>query len=124
MQINRPYNLWFNFSSLGFIQVSNFALSLLVIPYVIRKIGADGFGVIAVAQVVIFYLSVTADYGFNRTAIRDIALFKSDQTKISKVFCTVLFSKLLICVLAFLVLLLLVAVVPLFRQHYYLYLLA
>ncbi len=121
--LQKTHTLFFNFSSLGILQVTNFLLSLLVIPYVLRIIGADGFGVIAVAQVVMFYLSVTADYGFSRTAIRDVALYKDDTLRISRVFFTVLTSKLLICFLAFLLLLLLVIIVPLFRLHYQVYLL-
>lgn len=118
------HSLFYNFFSLGFIQVANFLLSLLVIPYLIRIIGADGFGVIAVAQVLMFYLAVAADYGFNRTAIRDIALYKEDRQKISRVFFTVLASKFFICLLAFLLLLILTATVPLLREHFILYLLA
>ena len=116
--------LLYNFSSLGFIQAANFLLSLVVIPYLLRIIGADGFGVIAVAQVVIFYLAVMTDYGFNRTAIRDIALYKSDREKTSRIFSTVMASKLLLSIIGFVVLLILITVVPLFRQHSTLYLLA
>src|ERR1041384_4895564 len=76
--------LIYNFSSLGFIQFINFLLSLVVIPHVIRKVGTNGFGIIAVAQVVIFYLSVLTDYGFNQTATREITLNKNDIKKISR----------------------------------------
>ncbi len=124
MSDRRHYTLLFNFSSLGIIQVAGFLLSLVVIPYVIRIIGADGFGIIAVAQVLMFYMSVTADYGFNRTAIRDVALYKNDPERISGIFFTVLASKLFITVLLFLLLLVLVAIIPLFRLHYEVYLLA
>ncbi len=124
MPVNERHSLLYNFSSLGIIQVANFLLSLVVIPYVIRIVGADGFGVIAVAQVMMFYLSVTVDYGFNRTAIRDIALYKNDHARISRVFFTVLVSKLFICLLAFALLILLLLLVPLFREHFTLYLLA
>ncbi len=124
MSDRRQYTLLFNFSSLGIIQVAGFLLSLVVIPYVIRIIGADGFGVIAVAQVLMFYMSVTADYGFNRTAIREVALYKSDPKRISGIFFTVLASKLIISLFLFFLLLVLVAVVPLFRMQYEVYLLA
>ncbi|HEX7845608.1 MAG TPA: oligosaccharide flippase family protein [Chitinophagaceae bacterium] len=123
MSSPKPHTVLYNFSSLGLLQVANFLLSLVVIPYVLRVVGADGFGVIAVAQVLIFYLSVTADYGFSRTAIRDVALYREDKQRISKVFFTVLASKLLICILAFLLLLLLVMIVPLFRNNSAVYLL-
>src|SRR5690242_18599033 len=124
MSFVRKNTVFFNFSSLGIIQVANFLLSLVVIPYVIKIVGAEGFGVIAVAQVLMFYLTILADYGFNRTAIRDIVLYRSDRPKISRVFFTVLFSKLIICLVAFFLLLILVAAVPLFREHADLYLLA
>ncbi len=124
MSFIRKHTVFFNFSSLGIIQVANFFLSLAVIPYVIKIVGAEGFGVIAVAQVLMFYLTILTDYGFNRTAIRDIVLYRSDKKKISQIFFTVLYSKLIISLVAFVLLLILVATVPLFRQHAELYLLA
>lgn len=124
MAAEQRNRLILNFSSLSLIQVISFLLSLIVIPHVLRKVGADGFGVIAVAQVVIFYLTALTEYGFNRTATRDIALNKNDTEKISKIFYTVLASKLIFSLFAFFLLVVLLLVVPLFRQHYVLYLLA
>ena len=40
-----------NFLSLSFVQAINSMLQLLIIPFVIGILGAEGFGVIAVAQV-------------------------------------------------------------------------
>lgn len=97
--------LFSNFIVLSIIQGANLLLSLLVIPYVIIKVGIDGFGAIAVAQMVMTYLATFSDYGFNLTATRDIALYKDDRLKISKIFFTVLTSKLLITVLLFVLLL-------------------
>jgi PST family polysaccharide transporter len=124
MSSGQRHSLFYNFSSLGIIQVSNFLLSLIVIPYVIRIVGAEGFGVIAVAQVLMFYLAVATDYGFNRTAIRDVALYKDDRARISRIFFTVLGAKFLICLVLFVVLLILLLVVPIFAAHFFLYLLA
>src|ERR1043166_5789302 len=117
-------NLIYNFSSLSFIQIANFLLSLIVIPHVIRNVGADGFGVIAVAQVVMFYLAAFTDYGFNQTATKDIAVNKSDNQKVSRIFFTVLASKIIVCLLAFVLLMILVLIVPFFSNHFKLYLLA
>ena len=110
-------NLWYNFSYLGAIQVSNFILSLIVIPYVVSVLGAEGFGVIAVAQISLFYLSVLVDYGFNRSAIREVALFSKDTSRLSAIFSYVIFSRLLLSVVAFLILVLLVESIPLFYSH-------
>lgn len=116
--------LAYNFFSLGFVQVINSSLQLLVIPYVIKTIGADGFGVIAVAQVVMFYLSTFTDYGFGQTATRSIAIYRNDPEKVSRIFFRVLFSKLILCFIAFLLLLVVALVIPVFRAHLLLYVMA
>ena len=124
MEAGQRNKLIYNFSSLSLIQAANFLLSLIVIPYVVRKVGADGFGIIAVAQVVIYYLAAITDYGFNRTATRDIAIHQNNKEKISKIFYTILFIKLLICIISFVLLIFLLQIIPLFNNHFNLYLLA
>ena len=116
--------LVYNFFSVGIVQGIIALLQLLVIPYTIKKIGIDGFGVVAVAQVVMLYLSGFTDYGFNQTATRDISLYQSDRTAISRIFFKVLFTKLVLCFFAFILLLILLLCVPVFRAHTLLYLAA
>src|SRR5437762_11500953 len=118
--------LLFNFSSLGIVQVSNNLLSILVIPLVWKKIGAGNFGVVAVAQVVMIYLAVLTEYGFDQTATRDIAINKNgdDPLKISRIFSSVLISKLIICLFCFVLLMFLLLVVPIFHEHFFLYIIA
>jgi PST family polysaccharide transporter len=115
-------NLIYNSFSLGIVQGVTSVLQLIVIPYVISRIGVDGFGVVAVAQVVMFYLSAFTEYGFNQTATRDISIFREDRQMISGIFFRVIFSKLILCFLSFLLLLALVVAVPVFRAHTVLYL--
>lgn len=116
--------LLYNFFSLGAVQAISSLIQLIVIPHVISKIGVDGYGVIAVAQVVMFYFAAFTDYGFNQTATRDIALYKTEHTKVSKIFFSVLFSKLFLCIVAFILLLLLLLIIPLLRVHFLLYCMA
>lgn len=113
--------LIYNFFSLGAVQAISSLIQLIVIPHVISKIGVDGFGVVAVAQVVMFYLTVFTDYGFNQAATRDIVLYKDDLKKVSEIFFRVYFSRLLLCIVAFIVLLALVLSIPFFRDHFFLY---
>lgn len=54
-----------NFMALGILQGTNFLLPVLVMPFVIKKIGADGYGVVAVAQAVMLIFCTVTDYGFN-----------------------------------------------------------
>jgi PST family polysaccharide transporter len=124
MQAEKNNKLVHNFFSLGFVQVINSSLQLLVIPYIIKTIGADGFGVVAVAQVVVFYLSTFTDYGFTQTATRSIAIYRDDPEKVSKTFFRVLVSKLILCAIAFILLLMLVFIIPVFKAHLLLYFMA
>lgn len=121
MQRNNNRKLFSNFIVLSIIQGANLLLSLLVLPYVIMKVGAEGFGAIAVAQMVMTYLSTISDYGFTLTATRDIALYKDDHSKISKIFFTVLTSKLLITALLFILLMLLGMFTQIFSDRFLLY---
>jgi len=121
MQREKKNNVFYNFFSLGIVQLITSLLQLIIIPYVITKIGVDGFGVVAVAQVVMFYLSAFTEYGFSQTATREISIYRNDRLMISKIFFRVIFSKIILCALSFLVLLLLFLFVPVFRQQSFLY---
>ena len=114
--------LVYNFFSLGIVQAITSLLQLIVIPYVISKVGVDGFGIIAVAQVVMFYLSAVTEYGFSQTATREISIQRDDRLLISKIFFRVIFSKLILCAISFVLLLILFVFVPVFRLHNLIYL--
>lgn len=115
--------LFSNFLALSILQGANFLLPVLVMPFVIKRIGADGYGVVAVAQVVMLIFGTVADYGFNLTATRSIALHRNDVAKNARLFFTVLACKLFICLVLFALLLLMVTCLPFFKQHTALYLL-
>jgi len=125
MAFIKPHNngkLFSNFIALGIVQGTNFLLPLLIMPYVISKIGADGFGVVAVAQVLMIYLSSISDYGFNLTATRDISLCKNDDAKLAKIFFTVLATRLIITSFLLILLFIAIVLVPVLKQQGVLYL--
>lgn len=101
MSTNYRGRIFSNFVSLGIVQGTNFLIPIIIMPFVIRKIGADGFGMVAVAQVLMVYLATISDYGFNLTATRRITLHREDRKANSQLFFTVLVTKLLITVILF-----------------------
>ena len=123
MSTNYKAKIFSNFFALSVVQGANFLIPLVIMPYVISRIGIDWFGVISVAQVTMIYLSTIADYGFNLTATREVALYRNEQDteKISRFFFTVLSTKIIITALLFLVLLVLVSVIPFFKTNSLLY---
>jgi PST family polysaccharide transporter len=119
---SRRSRIFSNFMALGILQGTNFLLPVLVMPFVIKKIGADGYGIVAVAQVVLLIFCTISDYGFNLTATRALALHRDDTPKNARLFFTVLAAKMVICLVLLVVLLLLVTLIPFFKQHFQLYL--
>lgn len=111
-----------NFMALGILQGTNFLLPVLVMPFVIKKIGADGYGVVAVAQVVMLIFCTVTDYGFNLTATRALALQRDKASENARLFFTVLAAKMVICIALFGILMLLITLVPFFKPHFQLYL--
>ncbi|MBI5858352.1 MAG: oligosaccharide flippase family protein [Sphingobacteriales bacterium] len=123
IQVNKK-KLARNFFSLSLVQGINALLQLLVVPFVIAKIGVENFGRVAVAQVIMFFLGTLAEYGFGQTGSREVSLNKEDRNKLSELFFTCIHTKLILCVAAFLILLLLAAVFPVIREHFMLYCMA
>lgn len=82
------------------IQASNFALPLITLPYITRVIGVEKFGVLELALVFTNFFVLLVKYGFDYTATRDIATSKSDNLKVSNLFYSYFFSKILIFLVA------------------------
>ncbi len=70
--------LFFNISSLTIVQLANNLIPLVTLPYILRIIGLENFGIIAFSYAVSTYLSVLVDYGFTTSATRSIAENRSN----------------------------------------------
>lgn len=110
-----------NIASLGTLQAANYIFPLIVMPYLIRVLGAERFGLVAFAQAVSQYVVVLTDYGFAMTAARDIAIHRTDPARVSSIVSTVLFIKCLLMAGGLLALGLIVLVVPSLRSEWQLY---
>ena len=113
-----------NFLSLGAVQAINSAIPLLIAPYVIRQVGIERFGLIALAQAVLTYLIVIADYGFYFSATRDVARLRDDPPALARLVGAVLTTKALLCAACLLLLVAVVWAVPDFRAERRLFLLS
>lgn len=113
-----------NFSSLGLVQGFNALIQLLLVPLVISRIGVDYYGQIAVIQVIVFFLATLAEYGYGQTGARDVALNRNNKKVLAELFYNSLYTKLFLCLAAFMILLLLALIFPVIRSQFYLYCLA
>jgi len=110
-----------NFASLSTLQGINYLLPLLVLPYLVRVIGPEKFGLVAFAQAFIQYFMIITDYGFSLSATRKISLCRKKE-QASTIFSTVMTVKFILAGLSYLLLLVLINIIPKFRADWLLYL--
>jgi polysaccharide transporter, PST family len=104
--------------------VLNFAIPIVITPYLIQVIGLSKYGLISVSLALCQYFNVLVDYGFNLTATREISLNQGSLEKISKITCSVLLLKLCILIIGFFVYVLIIFSFESFRNSYLLFLLS
>ncbi len=122
-KINRFKNskLIGNFFYLTGLQVFNYLLPLITLPYLIKVLQPEKYGLTVYAQTVMMYFIVFIDYGFNLTATRKISLLKSENKSITDVFNSVISTKLFLLLISLFALTLIVLLIPKFTGLWLLY---
>ena len=113
-----------NAASLTTLQGIGYLLPLLVMPYLIRVIGLEKFGLIAFAQAFMQYFMILTDYGFSITATRKIALCSTNKEKTCAIFSSVMTVKAILSAISFVILAGIIHLVPKFNQDWPVYLLS
>ncbi|MDD2748533.1 flippase [Acidithiobacillus sp.] len=111
-----------NMASLFTLQGANYLLPLVTLPYLVRVLGPEKFGLIAFSQAFIQYFVVATDYGFNLSATREIAVHRDNPEKLGEIVSAVLTIKIALFLAGALILAALVATIPTFHVHWALYL--
>jgi polysaccharide transporter, PST family len=105
-----------NAASVMAVQAGMYLLPLINIPYLLRVIGPERYGVIAFSQAVMAYFITLNDYGFNLSATRELAVHRDEPKVRSELYSAVMTIKVTLCLVSFLLLCILVTFVPRF-QH-------
>lgn len=106
-----------NFGYLSLLQVASYVFPLITMPYLARVIGAEGFGKIAFAAAIMVWFQTIADWGFCYTATRDVAKNRDDKEKVSEIFSNVLWARILLMFVSFVVLSVCVLIIPKLREN-------
>ncbi|MEO5990335.1 MAG: oligosaccharide flippase family protein, partial [Ferruginibacter sp.] len=93
-----------NFVSLSALQGINLVLPLLILPYLVRVLGMELYGLIAFSTAFVYYFQVITDYGFNLTATREISIHRKNSLKVSEIYNSVMIIKLVLLVLSLFIL--------------------
>ncbi|MEP9265718.1 oligosaccharide flippase family protein [Enterobacter asburiae] len=83
-----------NIILLFFVQASNYLFPLLTLPYLMRVLGAENFGIVAMVQAWLQYIIIFVDYGFNFSATLLVSVNKNNQSKIDSIYTAVTAAKL------------------------------
>lgn len=99
-----------NYFSLSVLQIANYILPLLILPYLVRILGAEKFGLIMFAQAFATILTVFVDFGFNLSGTREVSVARNERKKLSKIFSAIMTIKAGLICLAFFILFIIVKV--------------
>ena len=110
-----------NILSLFSLQGFTYILPLITFPYLTRVLGPENYGLIAFATAFVAYFGMLTEYGFGLSASREISINRDNRVQLSKIFSSVIFTKLLIMIVSFLALSLIIFSIDSFRSNWILY---
>jgi len=113
-----------NVASLSTLQIITYLLPVVIVPYLFRVLGPDKFGLIAFAQAFAQCFIILTDYGFSISATKEIALCRSEHSKVCRAFSLVMTVKIFLVAISLLILGAIVYFVPRFRNDWLVYILS
>ena len=113
-----------NFISLSFLQGANYILPLITLPYLVKVLGIDKFGLVMLAQSVSLFFLIAVNFGFDISGTREIAILKSQKKDISKTFWSIIIIKLALVITCSVILFIIVKSVNRFNENETIYFLS
>ena len=110
-----------NIFFLFIVQVSTYIIPLAVLPYLVRVLGPENFGLIAFSQNFIQYFLILTEYGFNLSATSLVAINRGDCKRLSEIVSSILVAKTILMVASAFIAIILVISIPELRDHWRLF---
>ena len=104
-----------NIAALSILQLSNYIVPLMTVPYLVRVLQPEAYGRLAFAQALIVCLDLIADYGFNLSATRSVARCRNVPEELGARFWLTMAAKLVLTAACAATLAILVLCVPRLR---------
>lgn len=111
----------FNFASLSVLKGFDFLIPLITLPYLVRVVGVENYGIINFALSLALYFGAIIQYGFAVTATREVARNRKNKETLSKIYSTTLTISLLLAILSGAIFNLIVISVDKFDQYFFVY---
>ena len=110
-----------NFFSLSALQIFSYILPLITLPYLVRILGVEKFGLISFAQAFMSFFIIFVDYGFNLSATKDISFYRENKNKLVEIYSSVISIKVILTIISFFILLIVIFVFDKFMIDYQIY---
>lgn len=106
-----------NTGYLTIIECIRIFMPFVALPYVIRVIGMERYGMVALAQTIVQYFIVVINFGLDISAVKDVSVHRNDKKMLNRIVSTVLFIKFLLFLFCAFVLLIGMWTVPFMEQN-------
>lgn len=107
---------------MSLLQIMNYVFPFITIPYVVRVLGVEKFGVVSFAAAFTSYFYLLIDFGFNFSATKEISINRDDRQKLSETIISVYIIRGVLFFVASLIFVICLYTVPLFTKDKLLYL--
>ncbi len=104
------------------LQIVGYLFPLVTIPYLLRILGTDTFGLYVFAISFTTYFQIVVDYGFNLTATREVSRLRTNPTELASFSSSVFLVKAMLAFVCFFIFLGIVLLVPRFKTNIAIYL--
>ncbi len=112
-----------NTFSLLILQGTTLIIPLILLPYLVRTLGIELFGLISFAIATVSFFRGIVAYGFDLSGTRLISIFRNNKIRLKTVFSSIFFVRLILTFISFLVLLLLIALFDKFEENWLIFIL-
>jgi len=89
-------SIFSNIFSLTVLQVFNYILPIISIPYLVRVLGPEYFGLLAFATSIMAIFTLIIDYGFDFSATQQISLNRKKKKIVNQIFSSVIIIKVIL----------------------------
>lgn len=106
-----------NFSYMSILQVVLLLAPLITYPYLVRVLGMELYGVVISAQVLMGYASIIIDFGTNSVCAKHVSINRNNKEILSEIVSSVIIIRLTLALLCFCIYMLVVLIIPIYRQY-------
>ncbi len=108
-------------TSLSVLQAANYLFPLIILPYVVRILEPEKYGLVQFAAALNIYFLIICDYGFNLSGTKAVSVHREEKEKLSQIFSSILLIKTALFIVAIILLAAIVFSIEKFRADYLVY---